>query len=50
MSLKPYKTTVNGVETTLMLNDEDAKKRGLVEEKKAPAPANKARGAKNKAS
>lgn len=48
MSLKPYTVTVNGMETTLLLSDEDAKNRGLVAEKKAPAPANKARAATTK--
>lgn len=51
MSLKPYKVTVNGYETTLLLSEEDAKRQGLVtdkSEKKAPEPANKARSAKNK--
>lgn len=51
MALKPYKTTVNGYETTLMLSDADAKAQGLkveAEEKQAPAPANKARKAPNK--
>lgn len=40
--VKRYKTTVNGVETELLLSDEDAKERGLVEVKER-TPANKAR-------
>lgn len=54
MTLKKYDVTVNGVETTLMLSDADAKAQGLLkdapktEAKKAPAPANKARKAPNK--
>jgi hypothetical protein len=54
--LKPYKTTVNGYETTLLLSDEDAKAQGLLKEpakkaeaKQAPKAANKSRTAKNKA-
>lgn len=46
MGLKPYEAEVNGVKTTLMLTEEDAKRRGLKEKtsgaKKAAAPANKA--------
>lgn len=49
--LKEYKTTINGLETTLQLTEKDAKARGLVEAddsadaetKAAKAPANKAR-------
>lgn len=50
MSLKDYEVEVNGVKTTLRLTDADAKARGLAapEAKKAPAPANKSRAAKNK--
>lgn len=52
MALKPYKTTVNGYETTLLLSDDDAKRMGLKAEepaqKQAPKPANKARKAPNK--
>jgi hypothetical protein len=50
MSLKPYRVTIDGRETTLLLSDADAKARGLSqpEAKKAAAPANKARVAKNK--
>lgn len=54
--LKKYKTTINGVETTLLLNDADAKAMGLKDSdedkpaakaktpanKQAAAPANKA--------
>lgn len=52
--LKPYKTTVNGYETTLMLSDEDAKAQGLKTaeaptKKVAAKPANKSRTAANKA-
>jgi len=53
MALKPYKVTVGGHETTLLLSDEDAKRQGLLKpppaEKQAPKPANKARKASNKA-
>lgn len=55
MALKKYDVTVNGVETSLMLSDEDAKAQGLLKDapkkqaKQAPAPANKARKAPNKA-
>lgn len=53
MALKKYDVVVNGVETTLMLSDEDAKASGLLkaesaEKKAAPKPANKARKAPNK--
>lgn len=51
--LSEYVAEINGVETTLMLTDEDAKARGLSKpaaksQKQAPAPANKARKAPNK--
>lgn len=46
--VKRYKTTVNGVETELLLSDEDAKERGLVEVKER-TPANKARTPASKA-
>ncbi len=36
--LKKYKTEVNGIRTTLLLSDEDAKLRGLLKE---AAPADK---------
>lgn len=54
MSLKPYKVTVGGHETTLLLSDEDARRQGLLKEalaepKRAPKPADKARKASNKA-
>jgi hypothetical protein len=51
MELKEYEVEINGVETTLLLSDDDAKERGLkggktpAGEKQAPAPANKARSA-----
>lgn len=52
VALKPYKVTVYGHETTLMLSDEDAKAQGLLKEKpaakQAPKAANKSRTAKNK--
>lgn len=52
MGLKPYEAEVNGVQTTLLLTEEDAKARGLKEKssgaKQAPRPANKARTAANK--
>lgn len=43
--MKKYKTVINGMETTLLLNDADAKAQGLLpepESKAAKAPANKA--------
>lgn len=46
--LREYEVEVNGHTTTLLLSADDAKARGLADEKKAPAPANKARSAKNK--
>lgn len=46
--MKEYKQTVNGVELTFLLSDEDAKARGLVETKQAQ-PANKSRKPKDKA-
>lgn len=55
--MKKYKTTINGVDTTLLLNDRDAEAMGLkassAKEAKAPAnkqaakPANKAAAQKN---
>ena len=49
-ALKPYTVVVDGNETTLLLSPEDAKARGLVEDKPAakaaPKPANKARAAR----
>jgi hypothetical protein len=47
--VKKYNVVVNGVRTTLLLNDEDAKRRGLAPTADKPAakavkaPANKAR-------
>ena len=60
MSLKEYRTSINGTETTLLLNERDAQARGLLSvaeqapkdpaepaaQKAAPAPANKARAAR----
>lgn len=48
--MKEYRIDIAGLEHTVLLSDEDAKARGLkpVEEKAAPAPANKARETKNK--
>lgn len=48
--MKKYNVTVNGVETTLMLTDEDAEARGLKAkpESKAKTAANKARNPSNK--
>lgn len=54
MALKKYDVTINGVETSVLLSDEDAKAQGLLkaapkkDAKQAPAPANKARKAPNK--
>lgn len=48
-TLKDYEVEVNGVKTTLRLNDADAKARGLdVPTKEAAKPANKSRTAANK--
>ena len=54
--VKRYDTEINGVPTTLLLSDEDAKARGLLQaeaKKAAPvkkaAPAKKARAVPNKA-
>lgn len=47
--LKKYAIEVNGTKSTLLLSDEDAKVRGLLEEKAAKSPANKqAEGPANK--
>lgn len=49
--LKPYDVVVPGRhehKTTLMLSDEDARAQGLLEEKAAPKPQNKARTPRNK--
>lgn len=49
--VKRYDVEINGVQTTLLLNDADAKARGLLKEsesKQAKAPANKSRSASNK--
>jgi len=44
--MKEYKVDIFGVEHTFLLDDEEAKARGLkVEKKAAEAPANKARKA-----
>lgn len=45
--LKEYKVEVNGVETTLLLTDEDAKNRGITSKGSAPSD-NKSRTAANK--
>ena len=47
--VKRYDTEINGVPTTLLLSDEDAKARGLLAEAKKAAPAKKARAVPNKA-
>jgi hypothetical protein len=54
--LRPYKVEMNGIVTTLLLSDEDAKARGLdaavepePETKAAEPAASKARRARNKA-
>ncbi len=47
--LNPYDVEINGVQTTIKLTEEQAKARGFMSDKKAPAPANKARTAANKA-
>lgn len=46
--MKRYAVVINGFPTTLLLSDEDARKRGLVEVKSA-APSNKSRSPRNKA-
>lgn len=50
--MKEYTVELGGIERTVLLDDEDAKARGLLADKpatkKAAAPANKARTAKNK--
>ncbi|WP_374159083.1 hypothetical protein ACEWX3_07625 [Mycobacterium sp. G7A2] len=47
--MKRYDVTINGVETTLLLSDEDAKARGLTPtETKSKAPAHKAKEPQNK--
>lgn len=53
--LKPYEVEANGITTTVMLNDDDAKARGLLKAEpkpkaaepaaKAKTPANKSRSA-----
>ena len=51
--MKVYEVEINGIIHKMLLSDEDAKARGLVEakpaqKKAAPKPANKARAPKNK--
>lgn len=48
--MKTYTVTINGVEHTMRLSDEDAKRMDAqpVKEKAAPAKSNKARSSKNK--
>lgn len=51
--MREYKVDVGGLEHTFLYDDDDAKGLGLKpaeksEKKAAPAPANKARSAKNK--
>lgn len=41
--LKKYNVVINNHETTLLLSDEDARAKGLLKVKAAPAPKNKAR-------
>lgn len=49
MALKEYEVTLDGGrKTTLRLSDEDARRRGLTA-KQQPAPKNKQRTTKNKA-
>lgn len=49
--MREYTVEVNGIEHTFQLDDADAKRLGVSEAKSkaAPAPANKARSASNKA-
>ncbi len=44
-----YTVTIGGVEHTMLLTDEDAKRYGPAAVKAAAKPANKARSASNKA-
>lgn len=48
--MQKYEVEINGVTTTLLLSDADAKARGLepVSEKKSRTPANKAKTPANK--
>lgn len=46
--MKEYTVVINGVEHTMQLDAEDAKRLDATEVKAASAPANKARTAKNK--
>lgn len=48
--MKTYVVTIGGIVHTMQLDDDDAKRLGdkAVEVKESSAPANKARGAKNK--
>jgi hypothetical protein len=48
MTLVPYRVSVNGMGTVLLLSEEDAKERGLTDADKV-RPAAKARTAPNKA-
>ena len=47
--MKRYEVEINGIETTLLLSDADAKARGLTATVKANTPANKGRKPSNKA-
>lgn len=46
--MKEYTVIIDGIEYTMLLDGADAERLGGVAVKAAPAPANKARGAKNK--
>jgi len=46
--MKEYTVVIGGVEHTMLLDAEDAKRMGATEVKEASAPANKSRTAKNK--
>lgn len=47
-AMKEYTVVVGGLEHTVLLSDEDAKRLGATEVKQAEAPANKSRTAANK--
>jgi len=46
--MKEYIVDIGGLEHTMLLSDEDAKRMGATEVKQAEKPANKARTASNK--
>jgi hypothetical protein len=46
--VKEYTVDIGGIEHTLQLSDQDAKRLGVAEAKRAERPANKSRTAENK--